>query len=237
MPSPHGILYLIPTIIADHTQDLVINQSIREVIKSLTHFITENTRTSRRYISSLKLDLSIENLSFCELTKDSSIADISSFCGLLLKGISIGVLSEAGCPGIADPGALAVNWAHKNGIKVVPLVGPSSIILALMASGFSGQSFTFHGYLPIQKNERIQMIRQLEKDANQFGRTQIFIETPYRNMKLLEDLLLICQPVTKLCIASDITAPTEYIKTQAIQQWKLTKVDLNKKPTIFLIYC
>lgn len=237
MASENGVLYLIPTVIAENTQDQVINPFTKQIIKSLTHFITENTRTSRRYISSLKIDIPIESLSFCEMTKDSSISDITPFCNLLLKGINVGVLSEAGCPGIADPGAIAVKWAHKNGIKVIPLVGPSSITMALMASGFSGQSFTFHGYLPIQKNERIQAIRQLEKDAYQFSRTQIFIETPYRNMKLLEDLITTCQPVTKLCIACDITAPTEYIKTQAIQQWKLTKVDLDKKPSIFLIYC
>jgi 16S rRNA (cytidine1402-2'-O)-methyltransferase len=232
----HGVLYLIPTIIADDTQHLVINPVTRDTIKNLRHFFTENSRTSRRHISALQLGLEIEKIEFCELTKDSALSDLKSFCDLLLQGTNIGVLSEAGCPGIADPGALVANWAHKNGIKVVPLPGPSSIILALMASGFSGQSFTFYGYLPINKNERIQMIRQMEKEANQFSRTQIFMETPYRNMKLLEDLLQICQPITKLCIACDITAPSEYIKTQTIQQWKLTKVDLNKKPTIFLIY-
>jgi 16S rRNA (cytidine1402-2'-O)-methyltransferase len=232
----HGTLYLIPTIIADDTQHQVINPATKETIKLLSHFFTENVRTSRRHISSLQLDIEIDKLSFCELTKDSSLSDLTPFCNLLLTGTDIGVLSEAGCPGIADPGALVVNWAHKNGVKVVPLAGPSSILLALMASGFSGQSFTFYGYLPIAKAERIQMIRQMEKEANQFSRTQIFMETPYRNMKLLEDLIGICQPITKLCVACDITSPTEYIKTQTIQQWKLTKVDLNKKPAIFLLF-
>ena len=236
MTLTSGTLYLIPCAIATQTEDKVIPLHIRETIKSLSHFMMENLRTGRRFISALKLDVDLDSLSLFELTKDSSFADIRSFCQPLLQGVSIGIISEAGCPGIADPGALAVSWAHQHGVKVVPLVGPSSILLALMASGFSGQSFTFHGYLPIDKGERARTIRFMEKEANQFSRTQVFMETPYRNMKLLEDLLGICQPITKLCIACDITSPDEMIKTQTIQQWKLTKVDLNKKPAIFLIY-
>jgi 16S rRNA (cytidine1402-2'-O)-methyltransferase len=155
---------------------------------------------------------------------------------ILLNGEDAGVLSEAGCPGIADPGAVAVQLAHKKDIQVVPLVGPSSILLALMASGFSGQSFVFHGYLPIDKTERAKAIRQLEKDSIQKNQTQICMETPFRNNQLLEDILNVCHSGTLLCIATQITAPDEMIRTYTIKQWATSKPDLHKKPTIFLLY-
>jgi 16S rRNA (cytidine1402-2'-O)-methyltransferase len=226
-------LYLIPTVLAEGTQNAVLTPQIREVIGALDVFLVENVRTARRFISSLKLGKVIDELTFIELDKDTPEAATAA----ALKGLktSAGIISEAGCPGIADPGAVAVRIAHQMGIKVVPLVGPSSILLALMGSGMSGQSFAFHGYLPIDKAARKKALQNLERNARQLQQTQIFMETPFRNEQLFEAILEACAPDTLLCIAVNITAPDEMIKTMTVKSWKAAKPDLHKKPSIFLI--
>jgi 16S rRNA (cytidine1402-2'-O)-methyltransferase len=230
-------LFLIPCPIAENTASQTLPAEIRDTILHCNHFLVENTRTARRFISELKLGIKIEDLVFYELTKDSKLGDVKK----ILQGLKssnckwVGVISEAGCPGVADPGALAVQLAHQMNIEVEPLVGPSSILLALMASGFSGQSFVFHGYLPIEKPNRIKKIEQLEKEVIKTGQTQIFMETPYRNNAILEDLLQTCHPESLLSISADLKGEDSFSKTLSIQQWKSQIPDLHKKPTIFLL--
>ncbi|WP_234734615.1 SAM-dependent methyltransferase [Tellurirhabdus bombi] len=229
-------LYLIPTLLAEGTAEQVLPLSIRDVISQTSTYFVENARTARRAISGLKTGQVIDELTFHELHKDTPEAETRQQLDSLTKqGRNAGVLSEAGCPGVADPGAVAVRLAHQRGWKVVPLVGPSSILLALMASGMSGQSFVFHGYLPIDRNDRVRVLRHLEKEAQQRQQTQIFMETPYRNNHLLQDILANCQAETRLCIASNVTAPDEVIRTLSIREWKSQKMDLHKKPTVFLL--
>ena len=230
-----GNLYLIPTPLADNSLDKLVTADLQNTIKSIDHFLVENIRTSRRYISSLKLSIDIEKLKFSVMDKNTSTEDIGQLCSPLTRGIDMGVLSEAGCPGIADPGNLAVSFAHKNGIKVIPIVGPSSIFMALMASGFNGQNFVFHGYLPIDKQKRAQRIRELENNSKKDAQAQIFMETPYRNNQLLTDLLKVCKPFTRLCIARNITGNDELIATKTIGEWKKFDIDLHKTPAVFLI--
>jgi 16S rRNA (cytidine1402-2'-O)-methyltransferase len=206
-------------------------------LKNIRYFLVENLRTARRFISSRKLGLVLDTMHFKELTKDSEKADIVSWMKSVPKEEPIGVLSEAGCPGIADPGALAVSIAHQNGRKVIPLVGPSSILLALMASGFSGQQFCFHGYLPIDKEQRAKAIKTLEKESKTRQQTQLFIETPYRNDKLLQDLVNLLEKDTRLCVAADISTLDERIWSQPVQQWKQKTIPvLGKSPAIFLLF-
>jgi 16S rRNA (cytidine1402-2'-O)-methyltransferase len=231
-----GSLFLIPTVLAPGTAGQILAPQVREALSRLDYFFSENLRTSRRFISELKTGRSIESLTFYELNKDTPEAETAGQMQILLDGSDAGVLSEAGCPGVADPGAVAVRLAHRMGIRVVPLVGPSSILLALMGSGFSGQSFAFHGYLPIDRDERSKAVRQLEKEALQKNQTQIFMETPFRNNQLLDELLRTCQPNTPLCIACQITAPDELILTLPVKDWKKQRPDLHKKPTVFLLY-
>jgi 16S rRNA (cytidine1402-2'-O)-methyltransferase len=235
-PSCKGIVFLIPTIISENTAHKVITPQIMEVVKKLNYFLVENTRTARRFISSLKIGINIEELNFELLDKNTPSDEVEKLMEPALKGKDIGILSEAGCPGIADPGATAVKFAHKKGIKVVPLVGPSSILLALMASGFNGQSFAFHGYLPIEAKEREKSLKEIEFIAIKKNQTQIFMETPYRNNKTFQDVIKICRADTLLCVAKDITGEEEFIKTQAISSWKSSVPDLQKFPVIFLIY-
>jgi 16S rRNA (cytidine1402-2'-O)-methyltransferase len=230
-----GTLFLIPTVLASDTSDKVLSPQIRDIITNTRHFFTENIRTARRFISELNLGIKIDTLNFYLLDKDTPAFEIEKQFALFESGKNIGLLSEAGCPGIADPGAVAVALAHKKNIKVVPLAGPSAILLALMGSGMNGQSFAFYGYLPIDRNERIKTIRQLETDVFKKKQTQIFMETPFRNNQLLEDILLTCRPDTLLCIASEITATTEFLKTHPIQYWKTHVPDLHKKPTVFCL--
>lgn len=227
-------IFLIPTILAPDTQNDVLSPQIIEVVKNLNVFFVEDLRTARRFISSLKIGKVIDELTFFELNKDTPQEQTLSQLKKL-KG-DAGIISEAGCPGIADPGAVAVGFAHQLGYKVRPLVGPSSILMALMASGFSGQSFTFHGYLPIEKVAKIKAIKSLEQAAKSKSQTQIFMETPYRNNQLLEDILQNVHIETLLCIAANITAEDELIKTLPIREWKKQKPDLHKKPTIFLMF-
>lgn len=230
----HSKLYLIPTTLATATEQQVLSPQIFEIVPQLTVFFVENIRTARRFISSLKLDINIATLHFEVLDKKTSSKEIADYFQKYLNQ-DIGILSEAGCPGIADPGAKAVEKAHDLDIRVIPLVGPSSIFLALMASGMSGQSFTFYGYLPIEKSSRKKKILWLEKRSMQEKQTQIFMETPYRNKQLLQDILNSCQAHTRLCIACNITAKDELIQTKTIKNWKNDFPDLHKKPTVFLL--
>jgi 16S rRNA (cytidine1402-2'-O)-methyltransferase len=226
-------LFLIPTILAPDTQETVLPPQIKAVVSELNVFFVEELRTARRFISSLKLNKVIDDLTFYELNKDTPHDQTLSQIKKLKT--DAGIISEAGCPGIADPGAVAVGFAHQLGHKVVPLVGPSSILMALMASGFNGQSFTFNGYLPIDKPLKIKALKDLEQIAKKKHQTQIFMETPFRNNQLLEDILQNLNPETLLCIACNVTAEDEFIKTLPIKEWRKSKPDLHKKPTIFLL--
>ncbi|WP_299991120.1 SAM-dependent methyltransferase [uncultured Pontibacter sp.] len=233
-----GTLYLIPTILADDTADQVISPQVKETVGRLTYFIVENLRTARRYVKSICPELVIEQLNFVQVDKDATPAQVqASLKPLLEQGMDAGIISEAGCPGIADPGAEVAKYAHQKGIRVVPFAGPSAILLSLMASGFNGQRFAFHGYLPIDKGPRLQALRNLEKEMLQRDQTQIFMETPYRNNKLLEDLVQTLSGGTRLCIAANITSPEhEFIQTKTIAEWKGKLPDIHKQPAVFLIY-
>lgn len=226
-------LFLIPTILAPNTQETVLPPQIKEVVGELNVFFVEELRTARRFISSLKLNKVIDDITLYELNKDTPLDQ--TLAQLKKLTTDAGIISEAGCPGIADPGAVAVGFAHQLGHKVVPLVGPSSILMALMASGFNGQSFTFNGYLPIDKQLRIKSLQTLEQTAKKKQQTQIFMETPFRNNQLLEDVLQNLNSETLLCIACNVTAEDEFIKTLPIKEWRKSKPDLHKKPTIFLL--
>jgi len=237
MAATTGTLFLIPTVLAPGTAAEVLAPQVRDTIGRLDYFFAENLRTARRFISELKTGRAIDTLTFFELHKDTPERETAEQLQRLREaGHDAGVLSEAGCPGVADPGAVAVRLAHRLGLRVAPLVGPSSILLALMGSGFSGQSFAFHGYLPIDKAERAKAVRHLEKEAQQRDQTQIFMETPYRNNALLEELLRTCGPNTPLCIASQLTAPDQFIRTLTVREWQRQPPDLHKKPTVFLLY-
>ncbi|WP_085535919.1 SAM-dependent methyltransferase [Massilibacteroides vaginae] len=229
-------LFLIPVTLGETEHSRVLPEYNREVIVGIKHFVVENIRTARRFLKKTEPSIVIDDLTFYELNKHTSPDDVAGYLAPLSKGESIGVISEAGCPAVADPGADVVAIAQQKGYPVVPLVGPSSLLMAIMASGFNGQSFAFHGYLPIEGNERTALLKKLEGRIYSENQTQLFIETPYRNNKLAEELLRTCRPLTKLCIASDITCEGEYIKTKSIKAWKGKLPDLNKKPTIFLIY-
>ena len=229
-------LFLIPVTLGDTEHRRVLPEYNREVILSIRHFMVENVRTARRFLKKVEPSIVIDNLTFYELNKRTSPEQVASYLDPLVKGENMGVISEAGCPAIADPGADVVAIAQRKNLPVVPLVGPSSILMSVMGSGFNGQSFAFHGYLPIGAAERTNMIKKLEGRIYSENQTQLFIETPYRNNKLAEELIRTCRPSTKLCIASDITCEDEYIHTRPIKEWAGKVPDLSKKPTIFLIY-
>lgn len=233
--TPPGQLFLIPSVIAPDTTEQVLPPQVLAVLGRLKYFLAENLRTSRRFISALKLGRPIDQLHFEVLDKRTSVPELATLMAPLLQGNDMGVLSEAGCPGVADPGALAVAYAHQHGIRVVPLVGPSSFLLALMASGFSGQAFVFRGYLPIDKAARQKAVRELEKESRQHRQTQIFMETPFRNDALLRDVLNQCSANTLVCVAKDITGPNEFIRTQTVQWWQQHLPSLHKIPTVFLL--
>ena len=209
---------------------------IKRVIDFIDDYIVENEKTARKFIKSINPDKKQPDLKINTLNKHTEISAHHEFIQPLLNGKNIGLMSESGCPGIADPGAVIVKLAHEKGIQVIPLVGPSSILLALMASGMNGQSFAFNGYLPIDKNDKKQALKMYERLSQEKNQTQLFIETPYRNNKLMEDLLQLLQPSTLLCVACDITLPTEFIKTKAINEWKKEKADLHNRPCIFIIH-
>ena len=229
-------LYLIPVPLGDTTIESVLPPCNKEIILTITHFIVEDVRTARRFLKKVDKNIDIDSLQFFVLNKHTSPEDISGYLKPLISGHSMGIISEAGCPAIADPGADVVAIAQEKGLKVIPLVGPSSILLGLMASGFNGQSFVFHGYLPIEAGERIKKLKALEQHIYSENQTQIFIETPYRNNKMVEDILTNCRPQTKLCIAAGLTCEGEYIKTRTIKEWKSRTPDLARTPCIFLLY-
>lgn len=231
-----GILYLIPNTLGQSNIDNVLPSYNISVAKNLRHFIVENVRSARRFLKMLDRDIVIGDLSFYELNQHTPPDRIAELLLPIYEGHSMGIISEAGCPAIADPGADVVAIAQRKNIRVVPLVGASSIILSLMASGFNGQSFAFVGYLPIDKKARIQRLKQLESRASSERQTQIFIETPYRNNQLVQDMVATLKPDTLLCIASELTADTESVKTLPIAEWAKQQIDINKRNTIFLIY-
>ncbi len=229
-----GTLYLIPTLLGQETAD-VIPQSSRQIIHKLTEFIVEQEKPARHFLKAIGYPLSLDELTLHPLSKHTPPEDTMSYLAAAEKGGDIGLLSDAGAPAVADPGAEMVKLAHLKNIRVVPLAGPSSILLALMSSGFNGQHFTFLGYLPIQQNERIKAIKQLETDAYRSHTTQIFMETPFRNQHMLKDIVANCKTDTSLCIACDLTLPTEFISTKTVSEWMQRLPDLHKRPTIFLI--
>jgi 16S rRNA (cytidine1402-2'-O)-methyltransferase len=229
-----GTLYLIPNVIAEATQQSVIPNQVIEALKSLRFFLAEDVRTARRYFSSLKIFDSIERLHFTVLDKETAVSDLALMMKPLLEGYDVGIVSESGSPGVADPGAIAVRFAHQNKIKVVPLVGPSSILLALMGSGLNGQQFAFHGYLPIEAKEASLKIKELEKESLLKNQTQIFIETPFRNNSLLTTLIKSLKPSTMLCIAMDLTSPAEHIISKTIKEWAKEPIQLAKVNTVYL---
>ena len=229
-------LYLIPVTLGDTTIEKVLPSYNKEIILGIKHFIVEDVRSARRFLKKVERSINIDELSFYTLNKHTSAEEISGYLKPLLGGESMGVISEAGCPAVADPGADVVAIAQRKNLKVVPLVGPSSIILSVMGSGFNGQSFAFHGYLPIDPSERIKRIKVLEQRIYSENQTQLFIETPYRNNKMMEDIVKNCRPQTKLCIAANITCEDEYIKTKTVKEWQGKLPDLSKIPCIFLIY-
>jgi len=235
--TPLGKLYLIPTTLGETENPFdVLPETIKRSIELLDYYIVENEKTARKFIKSIcpeKVQATLHLSALNKHTQDSEYKEMIQDC---VEGKNVGLMSEAGCPGVADPGAVIVKLAHEKGIQVVPLVGPSSILLAIMASGMNGQSFAFNGYIPIDANEKKATLKNLEKISINKNQSQLFIETPYRNNKMLEDLLSALQPETYLCVATDITLPTEYIKTMRVVNWKKTKIDLHNRPTIFIIH-
>ncbi|RSK38306.1 SAM-dependent methyltransferase [Mangrovimonas spongiae] len=236
MSQNKGKLYLIPTTLGDNAPLEVLPISVKKIIEIVQIYIVENEKTARRFIKKIKPGKKQSSLTMFQLNKFTDPIDLPSFLEPCLQGENVGILSEAGCPGIADPGADVVKIAHEKGIQVVPLVGPSSILLALMASGMNGQNFAFNGYLPIDKKDRRKELKRLEQLAYKHNQAQLFIETPYRNNKMLEDICQSLNNDTLVCVACDITLPTEYIKTKTVSEWKKNSVDLHKRPTLFIIY-
>ena len=229
-------LYLIPVTLGDTDIDRVLPNHNRTIIAGISHYVVENIRSARRFLRKSNPDIVIDDLTFYTLDEHTRPEEIASFLAPLRDGKPVGVISEAGCPAIADPGADLVAIAQREGLPVVPLVGPSSILMSLMASGFNGQSFAFNGYLPVEPAERTRKIKQLEQRAYSEDQTQIFIETPYRNHKMIEELVRTCRPTTRLCVACDISCEGEEIHTRTIAQWKKANYYIQKRPAIFLIY-
>lgn len=229
-------LYLLPVTLGDTPTEKVLPSYNKEVILGIRHFIVEDVRSARRFLKRVDRAIDIDSLSFYPLNKHTSPESIAGYLKPLEAGEAMGVISEAGCPAVADPGADVVAIAQRCRLKVVPLVGPSSIILSVMGSGFNGQSFAFHGYLPIEPGERAKRLKQLEQRSYAEDQTQLFIETPYRNNKMLEDILNNCRPQTRLCIAANLTCEGEYIRTRSIAEWRGKVPDLAKIPCIFLLY-
>jgi 16S rRNA (cytidine1402-2'-O)-methyltransferase len=229
-----GKLYLIPNVIADDTSSFVVPRQVIDVLPHIQYFLAEDIRTARRYLSGLNVFPSITALHFDVLNKITAEEQLPALMKPILEGLHVGVISESGCPGVADPGALAVQYAHENDIQVVPLVGPSSILLALMASGLNGQQFTFHGYLPIDAREAALRIKELERISKAKNQTQIFIETPYRNNAVFDHFLKNLHSETKLTIALDLTSKHELVRTLNVEQWKKHKQSWPKSPAVFL---
>lgn len=231
-----GKLYLIPITLGENNPDEVLPQTVKRAVELIDCYIVENEKTARKFIKSIAPEKAQATLVLSTLNKHTEVTDHNKMIQPCLEGINVGVMSEAGCPGVADPGAVIVKLAHEKGIQVVPLVGPSSILLAMMGSGMNGQSFAFNGYLPIDKSEKKTALKHFEKLSNDKNQSQLFIETPYRNNKLIEDLLQTLHPNTHLCIAADLTLPSEFIKTMRVSDWKKSKIDLQNRPAIFIIH-
>ena len=229
-------LYLIPNLLGDTPVEQVLPPYNHEIIMGIRHFIVEDVRTARRFLKLVDRSIDIDQLTFYTLNKHTNPEEVASMLRPLEEGSPMGVISEAGCPAVADPGADVVAIAQRKGLQVIPLVGPSSIILAVMGSGFNGQSFAFNGYLPIEPDERIKTLKRLEQRAYTENQTQLFIETPYRNAKMMADILKACRPQTHLCIAAGLTTQDEYIKTRTVKEWNGKLPQLEKTPCIFLIY-
>lgn len=231
-----GTLYMVPVTLGDDNLSYVIPAEVMTLVQGLEYFVVENEKSARRFLGSVKTNKPVRELNFQLLNEHSAEKDLPALIAPLLAGHNVGMLSEAGCPGIADPGALLAALAHKKNIRVSPLVGPSSILLGLMASGFNGQQFTFLGYLPSDKAARVAKLKELEKQSQGANETQIFIETPYRNQHMLEDILASCSANTKLCIARNVSLETELVISKTIAEWKKSELpDLHKQPTVFLL--
>lgn len=229
-------LYLIPSLLGDTPVDHVLPPYNREVVLGIRHFIVEEVRTARRFLKQVDRSIDIDQLTFFTLNKHTPKEEISAMLAPLEQGLPMGVISEAGCPAVADPGADVVAIAQRKRLKVVPLVGPSSIILSVMGAGFNGQNFAFNGYLPIDQDERTRTLRKLEQRACSEDQTQIFIETPYRNQKMIQELVKTLKPQTRICVAAALTCPEEYICTRTAKEWGAQMPELPKIPCIFLIY-
>jgi len=230
-----GIVYMIPLPLGENDPIEVIPATVYKVINDIDTYIVENIRTARRYLRKINIQKPIDSLRFLELNEHTQATDIVGYLDDCVAGRHVGVMSEAGCPGVADPGSAIARMAHQKGIRVIPMVGPSSILLSLMASGFNGQSFAFNGYLPVKSPERSSKLKALELKAGKEHQTQIFIEAPYRNNQMVQDILTHCNPSTLLCIACDISLETEFIKTLSVGSWKSQVPELHKKPVIFLL--
>ena len=231
-----GKLYLIPTTLGDTELSAVLPATVLVTIPKLKIFVVEELRTARRFLSKAGHKGQIDSLTLYELNEHTPVHEVDRFVKVLEGGDDIGLMSEAGLPAVADPGALLVAAAQERDITVIPFVGPSSLMLALMGSGFNGQSFAFNGYLPVKPEERRSKIKLLEKLSAQLDQTQIMIETPYRNDAFFKELVSVCQPNTKICVAADITLPTEFIKTKTVSQWQKMMPEIGKRPCVFLIY-
>lgn len=232
---PVDMLYLIPTLLAPDTRDTLSPQVIRTV-ERLEVFLVEHPKTARRFMRICSREKDLDAITLFVLNKKTEAAELQRFLDSLPSGTEVGVLSEAGCPGVADPGAQAVAYAHRKGWPVMPLVGASSILLALMGSGFSGQRFAFHGYLPIRQPARNNALRKLEQESRKHQQTQLFMETPYRNNAFLKDLLRSLHPETQLCIAADLTAPNAFIRTLTVREWQKQTPDIHKRPAMFALH-
>ena len=230
-----GTLYLVPNTLGNPDTSVTIPAGITTMVNSIEVYIVEDLRNARRYLKNLNRSIDIDRLTFHELNEHTPLEEVPTFLKQAEKGKDIAIISEAGVPGVADPGAAVVRIAHEKGIRVVPLTGPSSILLSLMASGLNGQSFCFHGYLPIKRPDRIRKIREIEQSALRKNETQLFIEAPYRNDGLLSDILECCSASTLLCIAADITLKSEFIFTRTVAEWLTKKPALHKRPVIFLL--
>lgn len=235
MNTPQGKLYLIPVPIAEVEHSQCLPELNRALLATIRHYIVENVRSARRFLKAADRSIDIDSLTFYELNKHTPEGSIESFLTPIASGEDIGIISEAGCPAVADPGADVVAIAQRKGIEVIPLVGPSSILLALMGSGFNGQGFAFSGYLPIEEPKRQQAMKELEHRVRSRGETQIFIETPYRNVQLVEQLIRHCSPDLKLCIASGLTSEHAILQTKKLSAWREHIPDIHKVPTIFLL--
>ena len=234
--NPLGTLYLIPVMLGETAATDVLPASVIRAVSLIDDYVVENSKAARKFIKAIYPEKVQASLNLFELNKHTDTKELISFIQPLLDGKNMGLMSDAGCPGVADPGAVIVAMAHEKGIKVVPLVGPSSILLSLMGSGMNGQSFTFNGYLPIDKGEKRTKLKNLEKWSFERNQSQIFIETPYRNNQLMEEMVQVLHPNTSICVACDLTLPTEIMLTKPVSFWKKHKIDLHKRPCIFIIH-